>query len=98
MFRPNPLAIAELKADPRYRRAVRKLAGQIVTHARAIAPDGGPHRGYRETLSVGEIDGDVVVQSSDVAAHLIEFGSAKNPPYAPLRRAVHATGLTYRDD
>lgn len=97
MFRPNPAAQAELKADPRYRRALRQAADSVVRHARAIAPDGGPGPGYRETLRVTADGDDVRAESTDAFAHLIEFGSANNPPYAPLRRAVRAAGLTFRD-
>lgn len=28
-------------------------------------------------------------------AHIIEFGSRNNPPYAPLRRAARATGMRF---
>ncbi len=29
--------------------------------------------------------------------HLIEYGSANNPPYAPVRRSVRAVGLRFED-
>lgn len=29
-------------------------------------------------------------------AHLVEFGSVHNPPYAPLRRAISALGLRFK--
>jgi hypothetical protein len=36
------------------------------------------------------------VHSTDVAAHIIEFGSANNPAYAPFRKAASALGLRLR--
>jgi hypothetical protein len=33
------------------------------------------------------------VGSTDFARHLIEFGGARTPAYAPMRRAAAATGL-----
>lgn len=30
--------------------------------------------------------------------HLVEYGSVNNPPYAPARRGVIASGLTFVDD
>lgn len=48
---------------------------------------------YRRSIRVFQA-GDVVgVKSDDPFAHLIEFGSAKNPAYAPIRRGVRAAGL-----
>lgn len=38
----------------------------------------------------------VTVDSSDFAAHIIEFGSSNNPPYAPFRKAASALGLRLR--
>lgn len=37
------------------------------------------------------------VGNTDIAAHLIEYGSKNNPPYAPLRRGVTAAGLRFAD-
>lgn len=34
-----------------------------------------------------------LVGNTDIAAHLIEFGSVNNPPFAPLRRGTTAAGL-----
>lgn len=35
----------------------------------------------------------VTVTSSDPDAHLIEWGSKNNPPYAPFRKAINTVGL-----
>lgn len=40
------------------------------------------------------VDGDEVsLVNTDYGAHLAEFGSINNPPFAPLRRGVRAAGL-----
>lgn len=98
MFKRNRAATEQLQRDPAYRRLLRDTAGRVVRHAIMIAPDGGPHRGYRETLRVGEQDGTVTAESTDPFAHIVEFGSINNPAYAPLRRAVRGEGLDLRDD
>lgn len=35
----------------------------------------------------------ITVHSTDFAAHIVEFGSRNNPPYAPFRKAAAALGL-----
>lgn len=97
-FRPNRRAVAELKADPRYKRTLTQAASESARMARALAPDGGPHLGYRETVRSGERDGKVVVESTDPFAHIVEWGSRNNPAYAPLRRGVRAAGLDLHED
>lgn len=37
------------------------------------------------------------VATTDFAGHMVEWGSANNPPYAVLRRATRAAGLTLRE-
>lgn len=98
MFKPNLHAQAELEADPQYRQLRREKARDVARMARAVAPDGGPHRGYKETVRTGENGGTIAVVSHDPFAHLVEFGSMNNPAYAPLRLGVRAADLDYRDD
>lgn len=38
------------------------------------------------------------VHSTDPDAHLVEWGSKNNPPYAPLRKAASSLGLRLRGD
>jgi hypothetical protein len=38
----------------------------------------------------------ITVFSTDHDAHLIEFGSANNPPYSPFRKAASRLGLRLR--
>lgn len=69
-----------------------KNAQAVKSAAEAAAPGGGTG-GYRRRFVVVEDDGKVSVGNTDIAAHLIEWGSSKNPPHAPLRRGVEAAGL-----
>jgi hypothetical protein len=43
--------------------------------------------GYADRVHTG------YVGSTDFARHLIEFGGARTPAYAPFRRAIDGTGL-----
>lgn len=40
----------------------------------------------------------VTVHSTDPDAHLVEWGSQNNPPYAPFRKAASSLGLRLRGD
>lgn len=86
-FRPNPRLAEQLKATPEYQAAMAATAQRVAGMAR----DSAPHQTGRYAGSVTTQDN--VVGSTDPFAHLVEFGSANNPPYAPLRRAVRAAGL-----
>jgi hypothetical protein len=57
-----------------------------------IGPFGtpSPHGFARVSYHTRKFRGGFRVYSRDVAAHLIEYGSAQNPVYAPLRRAMRA--------
>lgn len=39
-----------------------------------------------------------VVYTSDPFGHLVEWGSANNPPFAPFRRGVSAAGMRLKED
>jgi hypothetical protein len=68
--------------------------------ARRNAPPPGTHHYERSIGSaVGLVGISLIgrVFSTDIAAHLIEFGSINNPAYAPLRLGVESTGLRVTD-
>lgn len=68
--------------------------------ARRKGPPPGTHHYERSIGSAVGFDARGVVGrvfSTDIAAHLIEFGSVNNPPYAPLRLGVESTGLFVTD-
>jgi hypothetical protein len=88
---PNPRLAAELAAAPEIHR-------QAAGHAQRLSPRGpgrGPH--FADSLRVADDGDDVRLESTDPFAHIIEFGSVNNPPYAPLRRGVRAAGLRLSD-
>lgn len=90
-----------LLADPKAERFVALGARELASTARGLAPDGGPHRGvresYRSTPAEHELDRvKATAYTTDLAGHLVEWGSIKNPAYAPLRRAAERLGLRTR--
>lgn len=90
----------ELLRDP----SLSGLVTEITEKVLDAAVGGAPVRtgAYRDSLdmSVGVGAAGMMVGrvlSTDPFAHLVEFGSVNNPPYAPLRRAVESVGLTVTD-
>jgi hypothetical protein len=86
-FRRNAALERDLKRSTAYEEYLAGKAEEVAQAARDAAPVDTGH--YRRSIKT---DGHIVY-TDDVAGHLIEFGSAKNPPYAPLRRGAHAAGL-----
>lgn len=96
-FRRNRLLDEEIRSSPRFL-AERHAAAERVKRAATMAAPKGKTGGYARRFTV-EVDGnDVAVGNTDFAAHLVEFGSANNPPYAPLRRGVRAAGLRLEEN
>ncbi len=95
-FIPNPDFLRELAEEPGYRDALRQQAEGVRSQVRLIAPiESGD---YRDSIVVTEDEQGVYVGSTDFAAHIVEWGSANNPPYAPLRRGVTGAGLRLREE
>lgn len=93
-FRPNRQVATELRKQPAYKAEILRHAGRVKDQAVQLAPDGtSPRPGYASRFRLRVLTNSVRVINTDIAAHLIEWGSANNPPYAPLRRAVRAAGL-----
>ena len=85
----------ELEATDEYQGGLARLAETVADAARRVAPERTGH--YGRSIKVRRSDGKVYVATTDIAGHLIEFGSAKNPVYAPLRRGARAAGLRVSD-
>lgn len=90
----GPEGVAELHAR----------AAQAVNTAHATGPRGG-HAGRHviDKIAVGETHiattGPIVdIDWPDSRWHLLEFGSVKNPPYAPIRQSAQQAGLEVIDD
>lgn len=95
-FRSNPAASVQLALDPEVRLNVQRKAEQVKALVIGGAPIGDTED-FVHSIFVAPKDDGYVVYSNDFAAHLIEFGSVRNPAYAPFRRAVMAAGLRYVD-
>lgn len=99
-FRPNPNATRELADSARARATLMEFGKEIRDHAEQLMPRGeNERRGHTaDSFVVVEQDGEIRVGSTNPSFfHLIEFGSAHNPVYAPLRRAVRAAGMELRE-
>lgn len=83
----NPRLQDQLNDDPQMRNALRAQARKVRDEAVKIAGEFERTGDYRRSIRVGEVDGRIVVESTDPFAHLVEYGSINNEAYAPLRRA-----------
>lgn len=94
-FTPNPNFERELAGQTEYQRGLLAAAKPLKAAVESVAP----HRTgyYARSIEVVEVDGRVVLRTTDPFGHLIEFGSSRNPPFAPLRRGVRAAGLKFEE-
>lgn len=99
MFIPNPKFAEQMNADPDTRKGLKEAAEAAKPMIEAAARDAGapwmPRGG--ELIIVGEDEDGVYIANTDHAAHLIEFGSINNPPFAPQRRGASNAGLRIED-
>jgi len=93
-------AMEELGRDAMMRDAMADAADAIARSVRQEAPvDTGD---YRDSIGTGEVEEDRqsvygTVTTSDPAWHLIEYGHANAPAYAPMRAGAEAVGARFRD-
>jgi hypothetical protein len=100
-FRLNPSFARLMVAEAEMKAGLRAIGEDVKGHAENFMPRGpDPRHGHMaDKFRVVEEDGEIRVGNTDEAFfHLAEFGSLKNPPYAPLRRAAQAAGLELRED
>lgn len=100
-FRPNRNVVAELQRQPQHREMLRAKADLVkdaAEHQSPIGETGDYIHGFVVTLPAGSRAVRARVGNTDFAAHLIEWGSVNNPPYAPLRRGVRAAGLRLKEE
>lgn len=95
-FRKNKDFLNEIKREPGYSPTLVGTAQQIVRGAQVASPDQTGH--YDRSLHVVQDNGQVFAATDDIAGHIIEFGSVKTPPHAPLRRGAMSVGLRFVDD
>lgn len=90
-LRLNPRWQAQIEADPAFQLGLRAKA-EI---ARGIA-ERNVHRimpRQAQAIEVQHQGHKVYLVNTDHGGHLDEWGSVKNPPNAPLRRAIRSVGL-----
>jgi hypothetical protein len=94
-YTPNPAGLADLAVQ--LSPAQQKIADQVASLANANSPT----RDFTFTLLRTDQDGEGVIVTVGTTwpfAHLIEWGSVNNPPYAPLRKAVTGLGLRFVEE
>lgn len=94
-YTPNPDGLRALAVE--LTPAQQKIADQVVDAANA----NNPTRDFQFTLLRTSQDSDGVIVTVGTTwpfAHLIEWGSVNNPPYAPLRKAVTGLGLRFVEE
>ena len=87
-FVPGPAFYVEaVKATAPARR---ELAKKVIAGAKATVHDDTGH--YAESLRVFDDDRGIGAETTDVAGHIIEWGSEKTDPQAPLRTGAMDAG------
>lgn len=90
-FVPNRQFDEDIAKTTEYQQGMRTITSTAAGHVKDAAPvKSGTYRSKIRTFSDGARTG---IAAHDIASHLIEFGSVKNPAYAPMRRGVRAAGL-----
>ncbi len=95
-FVPNPGFESQLEAELRATGALRPHAQNAADKAEALAHHAMP-RSKGRRIVVGEVGEDLAVINTNFGAHLEEWGLARTPPYAPLRKGVRAAGMKLRE-
>lgn len=90
---PNPAFEEQLAADPRVKAVLNAYARRAGTYAVAVGRSIADTGDYARSIEVE----DNRVATTDPAGHIIEWGSSRNRPFAPLRKAAEQTGATYED-
>ena len=91
MFLPNPNFINELAKETPQVEQLTEAAESSAKEAEKIRHHIMPQQ--RDPAIEVEHDGfKVLLVNTDYGGHLDEWGSSKNPPYAPLRNGVRNAG------
>lgn len=95
-FIPNPAFAEEMARSDEARAGLKEAGEGIAQTADQMARDVGapwmPRTGH-DLIEVEDDGEDVWVVNTDYGGHLYEYGGAKSPVSAPLRRAAMAAGL-----
>lgn len=97
-FIPNPAGIAGIASSADLVAALKAVAEEAASNARAVAPEDSGD--YIDGIGVdaGLEDGKALarVNADDPASGYIEFGTEDTPTFAPLTRGAEAAGLDVR--
>lgn len=98
-FLPNPRFTEEMGKEAEYRQALEDSAQSVSESASQYADQAGAPwmRRQSETIEVVKTGDEIAVVNMDYAGHLMEWGSKNNAAHAPLRRAVRAAGLHFKE-
>lgn len=96
VFIPNPGFLDELREELSFKGRMRLAAEAVKANAQQRAHRIMPRN--PEAIEVQEDDEELRVANTDHGGHLEEWGSANNPPYAPLRTGARAAGLRLEED
>lgn len=84
-----------VRTDPGMKQTLRDSAERIMDNARQIAPT---HTfAYVRKFRVQPFRNQYRVWNDDPFAGMVELGSRNNPVYAPIRKAVRATGFRFKE-
>ncbi len=98
-YRTNEAGITELLEGAPAKRIVHDAAQDVATAAAELAPrrTGRLARSYRASRAVADHSRVyAVAYTAQWYGHLVEWGTARTTPQAPLRRAVLRAGLRLR--
>lgn len=97
-FVPSPSGIAAFASSPALVAALKAVAEEAASNARAIAPEDSGD--YIDGIGVdaGVEGGKALarINADDPASGYIEFGTEDTPTFAPLRRGAEAAGFEVR--
>lgn len=91
-FKPDKRLAQRLAHQREVKDALRPFAERVKAEAEHASPI-GESGDYISFFVITETPTKLRVGNTDFAAHLVEWGSVNNPPYAPLRRGARAAGL-----
>ena len=88
---------AEIAASPQVGAVLAGNARAIYDRVPRYMPGRRRSRPFVNRMYVTAEPGKARVGTTWKLAHIIEWGSINNPPYAPLRRATRSSGLRFRE-
>ena len=91
-FQENPAFSREIQADPHYQAGMTRIAEEASAIVERLAHHIMP-RDYTDMIKVLHRGPEIFIVNTNFGGHLDEFGSKNNPPYAPMRRGIRASGL-----